>query len=371
MIEIEGLSKYYESRSGRVAALCGFSLTLAQGERFGLFGPSGCGKTSLLRCLAGLERPDEGSISIAGQKVFDARSGTNEPPWKRPMGLVFQDYALWPHMTVQDNVMFPLLHGRCGKQDSRGKATQAHEALCAVRMSGFEHRYPAELSGGQRQRVALARALVARPHILLLDEPLSSLDSHLRRQTRNELIGILQDTGITTIFVSHDHLDGLFMAHRLGVMREGRLIQAGCLPEILMHPADACVAETLNIGATIPCRFDGSGGEGDSGFVFDGSRQKLQLNGAGKHVGDDEACSMLIRADACSMWKDQASRKHIQRLAGIAVQESFMGRGWCVLVRVAGSLLEVWEAERPYVLPGDPIEIAVDTSRVQILARSS
>jgi iron(III) transport system ATP-binding protein len=369
VIEIEGLCKQYVPTTGKVAAISDFSLSLGDGERFGLFGASGCGKTTLLRCLAGLERPDAGRIVISGINVFNATTGLNEPPWKRPIGLVFQDYALWPHMTVQDNVQFPLLHGRSAAGTFSEKMALAREALRAVRMEGFERRFPSELSGGQRQRVALARALAGTPRVLLLDEPLSSLDSHLRRQTRNELIGILQETGITTIFVSHDHLDGLFMANRLGVMRDGRLVQSGRLTEILAYPADATVAEVLNIGATIPCWRDGSGSGGSASYSFDGSGQKLILNGVNARIRDDGACSMLVRSDACRIWRDSTVGSSIQRLAGIAIQESFMGRGWCVLVRVAGSLLEVWEDDRPHVRPGATVEIAVDTARVQIVPR--
>lgn len=371
MIEIEGLSKHYESSSGRIAAVSDFHLVLDAGDRFGLFGPSGCGKTTLLRCLAGLEQPDSGRIVIDGSEVVNARSGLNAPPWHRPIGLVFQDFALWPHMKVLDNVLFPLRHGRSTGFSPAESQSLAVEALRAVRLEGFEGRLPSELSGGQRQRVALARALVARPKVLLMDEPLSSLDAHLRRQTRNELVGILEEAGITTIFVSHDHFDALFMADRLGVMRDGRMVQAGSAIEMFARPTDVAVAEALNIGTTIPCWRDDSGIDGETSYVLEHSGQKLLLNRSSAHRQEDGTCSLLFRPDACSLWKGCDTGSGVQKLAGVVVQESYLGRGWCVLVRVANALIEVWESERPGVRLGQAIEIAVDTAQIQLVARGN
>jgi iron(III) transport system ATP-binding protein len=362
VIEVKGLAKQYETSTGRVAAMCGVDLQLKKGERFGLFGPSGCGKTTLLRCLAGLEVPNRGYIAIDGITVFEGQGGVNEPPWKRPIGFVFQDYALWPHMTALENVLFPLRHGRSMGFALAEQEDMARDALHTVRLDGLEGRFPFELSGGQRQRLA------PRPSLLLLDEPLSSLDSHLRKQTRTELIGILEEAGITTIFVSHDHFDGLFMAHRLGVMRDGMMVQVGSSLEIFSHPVDIVVAEALNIGTAIPCRkaiaYRGCG----TGYVVATSGETLVLSGENSHIHDTGKCSLLFRGDACRIWTETISANGAQKLAGIVVQQSYSGRGWCVLVRIAEVLLEVWEEEQSNVVPGQSVYIAVDATRVQLIA---
>lgn len=211
-IEVDGVSK----RFGAEAAVEEASFTVDEGEFFALLGPSGCGKTTLLRLLAGFETPDAGRIAIGGKDV------TGIPPNRRPVNMVFQSYALFPHMTVAENVAYGL---RVGGMNAKDAARHADEALALVRLEGLGHRRPDMLSGGQKQRVALARALVKRPKVLLLDEPLSALDAKLREAMRLELVRLQKTVGISFVFVTHDQDEALSMAGRIAVMEKGRIRQ--------------------------------------------------------------------------------------------------------------------------------------------------
>lgn len=229
IIEIAGLSKAY----GGAAALWDISLSVRRGEFLTLLGPSGCGKTTLLRCLAGFERPDTGSV------LLDGRDVTRLPPNRRAVNTVFQNYALFPHMSVADNVAFGLSLQRLPDAEV---ATRVEEALDLVRLSGLGGRRPGQLSGGQQQRVALARALVLRPLVLLLDEPLSALDLKLRKQMQLELKELQRTLGLTFVFVTHDQEEALSMSDRVAVMRDGRIVQVGSPAEVYERPADLFVA---------------------------------------------------------------------------------------------------------------------------------
>jgi putrescine transport system ATP-binding protein len=229
LLEVAGVRK----RFGAVAAVNDVSLTIEQGALFALLGPSGCGKTTLLRIVAGLETPDSGRIVIDGVDV------TPLPPYARPVNMMFQSYALFPHMDVAANIAFGL---RQERMDRRRRAARVAEMLALVQMSGYAQRRPYQLSGGQRQRVALARALAKMPKLLLLDEPLAALDRKLREETRRELIGIQERVGTTFLVVTHDQEEALGMASRVGVMNEGRVVQVGAPVEIYERPNSGFVA---------------------------------------------------------------------------------------------------------------------------------
>lgn len=227
-------------RYGSVVAADRVTLTVNNGEFVTLLGPSGCGKSTTLAMIAGLDRPDEGYLAVGERVFFDGASQRFVPAENRNLGLVFQSYALWPHMTVRDNVAFALKLRRVrGKQ--RDDAIQ--QALELVEMENFAQRYPHQLSGGQQQRVALARTLAYRPAILLLDEPLSNLDAKLRDRARGWLRRLQTEIGITTIFVTHDQTEALSLSDRIAVMRAGRIIQIGTPTEIYNTPADPFVAD--------------------------------------------------------------------------------------------------------------------------------
>ena len=233
-VRLEGARKTY----GDVVAVDRVDLDIAEDEFFTLLGPSGSGKTTCLRMIAGFERPDEGRVELAGRDVTDV------PPYERDVNTVFQDYALFPHMSVGENVQYGL---RVSKVDKPERMRRTAEALELVRLGGYENRRPAQLSGGQRQRVALARALVNRPRVLLLDEPLGALDLKLRQQMQHELRSIQGEVGITFVYVTHDQEEALTMSDRLAVFANGRIEQIGPPAEVYEHPANEFVAGFVGV----------------------------------------------------------------------------------------------------------------------------
>src|SRR5664279_2072974 len=220
-------------------AIDGVSFGVPAGEIVVLLGPSGCGKTTTLRCVAGLEHPTAGTISIAGRVVSSPAHGILLPPRLRDIGMVFQSYAVWPHMTVRQNVVYPLKHRKIGRADAGRKVD---EVLALVGLSEYAERPVVALSGGQMQRVALARSIVYRPQLLLLDEPLSNLDAKLRLRLRDDLRRILKAAGMTALYVTHDQAEAVVLGDRIGVMRDGKLLQMGTPDEIYNRPADLFVA---------------------------------------------------------------------------------------------------------------------------------
>ena len=228
-LQLTGLTKTY----GDFRAVSDVNLDIGQGELVVLLGPSGCGKTTTLRMIAGFVAPTAGEIRLGGNDI------TRQPPWKRNTGLVFQSYALFPHLSVVDNVAFGLRMRKLPQADIAAKLT---EVLRLVRLEGLADRLPRELSGGQQQRVALARALVIEPDILLLDEPLSNLDAKLRQEVRVEIRELQKELGLTTVMVTHDQEEALTMADRLVVMSNGQVQQVGSQRDLYENPANTFVA---------------------------------------------------------------------------------------------------------------------------------
>lgn len=240
VIEIKGLTKIY----GKVTALDRVNLTIEAGEFLVLLGPSGCGKTTLLRSIAGLETPDEGRITIGDQTVFDAARGIAVPSGKRQVGMVFQSYALWPHMTVYENIGFGLWIQKLPAKKAR---EQVDGVLQDLGMKGLGERYPSELSGGQQQRVAVARLLATQPPVFLMDEPLSNLDARLRLDMRSELKRLHYRLGVTTVYVTHDQTEAMTMASRVVVMNAGQIQQIDSPHRIYHKPASLFVAEFVGM----------------------------------------------------------------------------------------------------------------------------
>jgi putrescine transport system ATP-binding protein len=240
-ISIEGVSK----RFGTYTAVSGVSLDIAKGEIFSILGGSGCGKTTLLRMLAGFEAPTTGRIVIDGQDM------TGVPPWERPVHMMFQSYALFPHMTVEQNVGYGLKYERMSKAELRARA---HQMLDLVQLVPFAARKPHQISGGQRQRVALARALARQPKLLLLDEPLAALDKKLREHTQFELMNIQERTGVTFIVVTHDQEEAMTLSHRIAVMDKGEVQQVGRPADVYEYPKNRFVAGFIGAITTFPAQ---------------------------------------------------------------------------------------------------------------------
>jgi iron(III) transport system ATP-binding protein len=264
MLRVAHLSKIFENQTDQiVGGIRDASFTLEAGSFFTLQGPSGCGKTTTLRCIAGLETPDAGAIDIDGRRLFDAEMRVNVPVEQRAIGMVFQSYAIWPHMTVAENVAFPLTVAK-GRRVTRAEIAEAvRRALAVVDLDGFQDRSATRLSGGQQQRVALARAIVHEPRLLLLDEPLSNLDAQLRDEMRSELKRLQSKIGITAVYVTHDQSEALALSDRLAVIEHGRIIQIGSPHDIYFRPANPFVARFVGATNLLPGRLlEASGGEG-------------------------------------------------------------------------------------------------------------
>ena len=240
-VRVAGLRKRY----GEVTAVDGVDLEIGRGEFFTLLGPSGSGKTTTLRVIAGFELPDEGKVELGGKDV------SRLPPYARDVNTVFQDYALFPHMTVQENIEYGLRVKKVPRADRRRRA---EEALRLVRLEGYGGRKPAQLSGGQRQRVALARAIVNRPQALLLDEPLGALDLKLRQELQVELKRIQQELGITFVYVTHDQEEALTMSDRLAVFNSGKVEQVGAPADVYEHPASEFIAGFVGVSNVLERR---------------------------------------------------------------------------------------------------------------------
>jgi ABC-type Fe3+/spermidine/putrescine transport system ATPase subunit len=249
-LHVTDISKRY----AKLTAVDRLSLTVNRGEFFTLLGPSGCGKTTTLRMIAGLERPNGGRISFDGEVWADAASGHFVGPQRRHLGMVFQSYALWPHMTVFENVAYPL-------KARRQPFDRVPEILEMVGLGSYARHSAARLSGGQQQRVALARALVSEPRLLLLDEPFSNLDVHLRHSLRAELRSIQRRLGLTVLLVTHDQLDAFVLSDRIGVMRNGRFEQIGDAPAIYSRPNSTYVRDFVGRTILFPARVSPAGAD--------------------------------------------------------------------------------------------------------------
>ena len=317
-VRIDSVSKQYAGRT----ILSALSLELKDGECFTLLGPSGCGKTVLLRLIAGFEVPDSGTISIGGEVVTSVTTGRALPPDKRGLGMVFQDYAVWPHMSVFDNVAYPL---KLAGVDAAALRERTLRVIGLVGLQGLDARLPSQLSGGQQQRVALARALVSEPRLLLLDEPLNNLDANLREEMRFELKELQRKLGITILYVTHDQEIALGISDRLAVMDEqGKLRQIGAPEEVYEHPADDFVFRFLGIANFLAVRRDGQ-------ELFIGGSTAAWVGPAPRIGGE--------RLTAGFRPSDVMLARDGEGLPGIVRRASFLGAQVDYLIDIAGTLI--------------------------------
>ena len=309
---------------GSVAAVKDFSIIVRSGEFVSLLGPSGCGKSTFLRAIAGYTMPSSGEIFLHGERI------TTSSPQTRRIGMVFQNYALFPHMNVFDNIAFGL---RLQKRSSEEIAARVESMLEMVRLSGLGNRRPAQLSGGQQQRVALARALAFEPRLLLLDEPLGALDLRLRESMQIEIKRVQRETGVTTIFVTHDQGEALAMSDRVAVMNQGRIEQVGSSEEIYENPQTAFVAEfvgksNLLIATVLKARPD------ETVVRIDGSSCTLTVHSSINNLKEGQSCRVAIRPEHIKLSKQTDGSSTF--ISGTVTEVQYLGTHRLVVVRVAG-----------------------------------
>ena len=343
-IELVELTKTYD----RAPVLKGINLTIRRGEFFSLLGPSGCGKTTTLRLIGGFESADHGEVRIDGVDMVDV------PPESRPVNTVFQSYALFPHLTVADNIGFGLRFQKASKAEI---TQRVGDALELVRLQGFERRKAHQLSGGQQQRVALARALVLRPKVLLLDEPLGALDAKLRKTLQVELRALHQDVGITFVYVTHDQEEALTMSDRLAVMNNGEIEQIGTPKETYEEPASAYVADFLGVANLLPAVVRGAGR-----VVVNGSEHSADT------AGISGECTVVIRPERVQL--STLGQGQIEAVPVVVEQLVYVGAVTQVLLRLGEHRLQALVANDGSPLcgaEGDTVDAYLPPSAIRVL----
>jgi iron(III) transport system ATP-binding protein len=352
-ITLRGITKRY----GETTAVDAVDLEIADGELFFLLGPSGCGKTTLLRMIAGFIEPSAGRIFFGAKDVTDLAAN------KRNVGMVFQSYALWPHMSVSDNVAFGL---NVRKVPRKEKDHRVMEALDLVQMGAYAKRKPNQLSGGQQQRVALARALVIKPTILLLDEPLSNLDAKLRLEMRAQIRKLCDQTGITTVYVTHDQKEALSMADRIAVLKDGQIVQQGGARELYMRPRNRFVCDFLGETNFIVGTVEAS----DNGLtIVQTAAGRLRSAAAPAGLAPGRPVTCAIRPESL---RTSAIATHTNALSGKLLQSIYLGELAQHLIQVGPDLvvksLELNPAAPPS--PGRPVHLDVAPEHVVLLAEA-
>jgi putative spermidine/putrescine transport system ATP-binding protein len=348
-LSIQSITKRYDS----VVAVHAATLQAGRGELISLLGPSGCGKTTTLRIVAGFERPDAGSIQFDGKEV------TNLAPERRDIGMVFQNYALFPHMTVAQNCMFGLEMRKCPKEDARRRIAQA---LAMVQLQGREERFPRELSGGQQQRVALARALVIEPAILLLDEPLANLDAVLRDEMRFFIRSLQQQVGITTLYVTHDQAEALLISDRVAVMFDGGIAQVGTPRDVYNRPRSRRTASFVGLSNFI----EGTVAAHDAHSALIETPHGPVAAAHGGDAVDGTQVTVVVRPEAIELLPPGEAGRN--RWRGIVGDVYFLGNVLDCRVRVEdGSIMQVHCRPGPTMVPGEAVVLAFPPHAVWVL----
>jgi len=373
-VSVSNLKKKYLTREGTVEAVKGISFEVGVGEFYTVLGPSGCGKTTTLRGLAGLEQIDDGEIRISGEVVASRQKYV--PPYRRPIGMVFQSYAIWPHMTVAENVAFPLRNEK--KYSRREIATKVDEALGLVQLQGLGGRPAPNLSGGQQQRLALARALVSAPAVLLLDEPLSNLDAKLREEMRLELKNLVRRLGITTFYVTHDQLEALVLSDRIALMRDGIIIEEGKQYDLYMYPRHTFTAGFFgvnNILAAEVIRSDPTSGRVQ---LDAGLGKHILVEKRDTHVEIGQKIHVAIRPENLGIERRksgdsrsiQADETDLNRLEGIVKEIVFLGDSIDYRIAVKDVLIRL-KAHPEHLFPeNSSVNILFDSKHACLLEQS-
>lgn len=340
---------------GKTVAVDGVDLDIGKGEFMTFLGPSGCGKTTTLRMIAGLIEPTDGEIRVGG-KLLSSPGTKVVPPEKRNMGMVFQSYAVWPHMTVFENVAFPLRNLKKSKEEI-GK--RVRDALELVKLDGLEDRYPSNLSGGQQQRVALARAMAIEPDILLFDEPLSNLDAKLREEMRFELKEIQRRIGVTSIYVTHDQAEAMAISDRIAVMSHGQIKQIGKPREIYDSPEDPFTAEFIGLANFFP------GKATSEKTVCLAGRQELEIDGCRElNMGADVILS--IRPHNIKIYKEVNKTRN--ELQGIVEKGAYLGDKVDYRVRVGDSILRIQTPPGEVFTEGTKVCLHLPAEKISVIS---
>jgi len=348
-LRLDGLGKAFAGpgrRSDPVWAVRDVTLTIRAGEFLTLLGPSGCGKTTTLRMIAGFVAPTAGRILLDGRVLSSADERISVPPERRGMGMVFQSYAVWPHMTAAENVAYPLRRARCSRAEMERRTG---DALGLVHLEAFASRYPTELSGGQQQRIALARALVMAPAVLLLDEPLSNLDAQLREEMRAELRELHARLGVTVVYVTHDQSEAMAMSDRIMVLLAGRPAQIGTPRELYEHPVDPVVAGFVGAANFLPAVVIGRDGQGVRVRLLDGTDAHVLTVPGAALSGHVVVCA---RPEALALASDGV-------LAGRVSRASYLGNRIEYVVQVGELAVRVEGRAEDTARPGDAVRLAV------------
>jgi iron(III) transport system ATP-binding protein len=362
VIRVDNLAKTYAGTT--TPAVDDVSFTVAQGGFYTLLGPSGCGKTTTLRCIAGLERPDRGTIQLGETVVVSDRVFV--PTNRRDIGMVFQSYAVWPHMTVFENAAFPLRVGK--RKVSKSQLDEkVMNALELVGLTGFEKRMATQLSGGQQQRLSVARALVREPDVLLLDEPLSNLDAKLRERMRSELLLIQRRVGITTLFVTHDQIEALSMSERIAVMDGGKIVQEGSPREIYHDPANAFVAGFIGSTNLLSGKV-GARDEATGLTTIETAAGALAARVDGIPVGEQAMVSIRPEDVIVHRGTHHAGESTIgpNHLAGTIEIGLFVGISVEYHVRVEGEVIQARVSSRIDLQPGDATQIELPPDAIHV-----
>ena len=354
MLKVENLERSFAAPDGTVHAVRGVSFEVPRGAFFTLLGPSGCGKTTTLRCVAGLERPDIGNIALGERVLFDNARGIAVPMNLRGIGMVFQSYAIWPHMTVFENIAFPLRVSKERRYAREEIRKLVEQALATVGLGGYGERPATRLSGGQQQRVALARAIVHHPQLLLLDEPLSNLDASLREEMRAELRRLQQQIGITAIYVTHDQSEALAMSDVIAVMDHGRIVQFGAPRDIYFRPESEFVASFIGAANLLSGTAAAAVSPGASGPLrLDGGGEIVCTFPAGCSAGQTATAS--LRPESIAFASAAVHPDGANRLSGTVSAASFLGSNVRYDVRVGDRILRVTAAAEQVIPRGEEV----------------
>ena len=360
-IQISGVKKYYHSEGKIIKALDGVNLTIPANKIFTLLGPSGCGKTTLLRSIVGLETPDEGEIRIGDTIVWSSEKRIDVPTEKRGLGMVFQTYAIWPHMDVFNNVAYPLQNMKLPKDEI---ARRVEKTLQFVQLEGFGNRPATRLSGGQQQRVALARALVAEPKVILFDEPLSNLDAKLREETRKELRSFLSELQITAVYVTHDRIEALALSDQIGVMRSGNIIEIGDPKKIYFDSEHQFVADFIGRSNLLPVTIEEQG-EGFTKVVSSIGA----FTCAKREFPSGSEITLCIRPEFVDLIDPAEKEKHQNTLVGKMHTMVFVGEVYESEIMVGDQLIMVKVDPDSKVKEGDEVVVSIAADHCLLVSR--